>query len=142
MIIDNVGECMIRFRLKQKTYSKVDDVVLRDKAIAKVVNLLDRDRVSNYGLSVNIPDDVISISYGVGKKCVVNIPLELNQFQYDIEDYFLDQRPRLRYNSFNSRNILKYAVKDYMDEIAIYKLALYIIDRVGYLVLCPEQKYI
>lgn len=142
MIIDNVGECMIKFRLKQKAYSKIDDVVLKDKSIAKIVNLLDNNNISNYGLSINIPDDVISISYGSSKKCVVNIPLDLNQFQYDVEDYFLDQRPRLRYTSFNSRNILKYSVKDYMDEIAIYKLALHIINKVGYVVLCPEQKYI
>ena len=62
MIIDNVGDSMIKFRLRQKVYSRVDDVVLKDKSISNVVKALDKNSVFNYGLNVSIPDDVISYS--------------------------------------------------------------------------------
>ena len=82
MIIDNHGDSMIRFRLRQKEYSRVDDIVLKDQSISKLVKKLDSNNVFNYGLSVSIPDDVISINYGSNKRCSINIPLDLNQFQY------------------------------------------------------------
>lgn len=139
MIIDNVGDSMIKFRLRQKVYSRVDDVVLKDKSISNVVKALDKNSVFNYGLNVSIPDDVISINYGSSKKCVVNVPLDLNQFQYDVEDYFIDTKPRIRYSSLTSRNLIRYFIKDPMSEEAVYNLILHIIDKIGYVVICPNS---
>lgn len=140
MIIDNKGDSMIKFRLKQRTYSQVDDIVLKDPTILKVVNMLDKNRVSNYGLSISIPDDVISINYGSRLITIINIPIDLNQFQYDIEDYLLDHKPRYRYSTTHSRNLLRFIVKDPIVEKGLYDLMLYLIDRVGYVVLCPEER--
>jgi hypothetical protein len=140
MIIDNHGDSMIRFRLRQKEYSRVDDIVLKDQSISKLVKKLDSNNVFNYGLSVSIPDDVISINYGSNKRCSINIPLDLNQFQYDIEDYFIDSKPRIKFSSLNSRNSIRYFIKDLMDESSVYNLILYIIDKIGYVVICPELK--
>lgn len=139
MIIDNVGDSVIKFRLRQKVYSRVDDVVLKDKSISNVVKALDKNSVFNYGLNVSIPDDVISINYGSSKKCVVNVPLDLNQFQYDVEDYFIDTKPRIRYSSLTSRNLIRYFIKDSMSEEAVYNLILHIIDKIGYVVICPNN---
>lgn len=131
---------MIKFRPRQKTYSKVDDAVLSDIQVRLVVSKLDKNNVFNYGLSKFIPDDVISISYGKSKKCIINIPIDLNEFQYDIEDYLIDSKPRIRYSSYRSRNILKYDIKDLLNENKVYDLILYIIDKIGYVVICPEYK--
>lgn len=70
----------------------------------------------------------------------MNIPLDLNQFQYDIEDYFIDSKPRIKFSSLNSRNSIRYFIKDLMDESSVYNLILYIIDKIGYVVICPELK--
>lgn len=131
---------MIKFRLKQKTYSRVEDSVLRDPSINKIVNKLDSNRISNYGLSTYIPNDSISVNYGIGRKCVVNLPLDMNQFQYDIEDYFMDSSPRIRYSLLDSRNLMRYFIRIPMNENDVYDLLIHIINKVGYVVLCPESK--
>lgn len=129
---------MIKFR--EKSYSRLDDVFRNDIKVLDLIKMLDKNKISNYGLGESIPNDSISINYDESNKLVINIPLDLNQFQYDIEDYFLDSSPRIRYSSLTSRNLLRYYVKNSLTTSDIYNFIIYIIKTIGYVVICPSLK--
>lgn len=129
---------MIKFR--EKSYSRLDDVFRNDIKVLDLIKMLDKNKISNYGLGESIPNDSISINYDENNKLVINIPLDLNQFQYDIEDYFLDSSPRIRYSSLTSRNLLRYYVKNSLTTSDVYNFIIYIIKTIGYVVICPSLK--
>lgn len=135
-----IMEDMIRFRMKQRSYSKVEEELLSDPELNKIIKRLDSNKIMNYGMSPIVPSDVVSINYGKGLSLAINIPLSLNQYQYDVEDALTYHKPRLRYKSTSMMRMMKYIVKDKIDNNTAYDIITNLIDSIGYIVICPEVK--
>lgn len=130
---------MIKFR--ERSYSRVDDEVMKDPSLSEVVRLFDKNKETSYGLSLSIPNNSLSITYGDRTRiCTVNVPLSLNQFQYDVEDYLIDSRPRIKYSSLVGRNHILFKLRGPMEPKKVYELAQYIVDEIGYVVLTPDKR--
>ena len=126
----NIYDKMIKFRLFSILESNVD--------IQRLSNQLDNSKIYNYGVDSVVPSDVPSINYDPAR-FIINLPEDLNDCQYDISDYLrsLKLRNKMEY----SRNIIRFIIKDRVTPQLAYKIVIFLIDTMGYTILCPGTKY-
>lgn len=101
------------------------------KMIEKIVNKLDEDNVEDYEVANRIPRDVISITPDP-QKISIYIPLDLEYFQYEIDDFIRSMVPYVRTTTVLDRNIymMKSTVGLNFDQY--YKLLRFIIKTNGF----------
>lgn len=126
----NIYDKMIKFRLFSILESNVD--------IQRLSSQLDNSKIYNYGVDSVVPSDVPSINYDPAR-FIINLPEDLNDCQYDISDYLrsLKLRNKMEY----SRNIIRFIIKDRVTPQLAYKIVIFLIDTMGYTILCPGTKY-
>lgn len=126
----NIYDKMIKFRLFSILESNVD--------IQRLSDQLDNSKIYNYGVDSIVPSDVPSINYDP-TRFIINLPEDLNDCQYDISDYLrsLKLRNKMEY----SRNIIRFIIKDRVTPQIVYKIVTFLIDTMGYTILCPGTKY-
>ena len=126
----NIYEEMIKFRLFS--------VLESDSNIKRLSDQLDNSRIYNYGVDSKIPNDVPSINYDP-LRFIINLPDSLNDYQYDINDYLRELG--LRNKSEYSRNLIRFIVKDKVNPQVAYKITTFLIDIMGYTIICPGTKF-
>lgn len=126
----NIYDRMVKFRLFS--------VLESDSNIKRLSDQLDNSRIYNYGVDSKIPNDVPSINYDP-LRFIINIPESLNDYQYDINDYL--RSLNLRNKSEYSRNIIRFIVKDKVNPQIAYKITTFLIDLMGYTIICPSTKF-
>jgi len=125
----NVGkpkafETFIKFR--PKTFS------MNTSTINKVKEKLENDQIEDFEVSDDkIPTDVISITANLnGLK--IYIPKELEDFQYDLDDFIREQAKFVRTNTILERNIFVMKLNGSLTFTQYYKVIKYIIEEQGF----------
>lgn len=125
---------MIKFR--EREYS---DSYARDPKIRDLIKYLDKVRETNFGISDELPEDSISVTYDSSDRLVIYIPLELNELQYDLEDYLIGSKPRIRFSSSTKRDLIEYSIKQDLNPRDTLNLVRSVIKSAGYIVLVPRK---
>jgi hypothetical protein len=99
--------------------------------INKLVEKLEQNRIGDFEISDRIPMDTISITGDVNK-LKIYIPTDLENFQYDIDDFIRTHAKFVRTNTNLERNIFVMKLNNSLTFQQYYKLVEYIIEEQGF----------